>query len=177
MVGDRRRPLGPMHRAVGYRIPFVTIATLVNQGRRRHIPKGSLNVRPWTREISSQFHSVRPFDLQHLYARALCTARASLWKHLGQSLELTKWPVVNLPEFKDSYFLWSLYRPCAYILHFCVTYGEEFVYQVWHMTGFQLLWVNHDGCHMWGQEMFTLSGTPDSHPFIIYIYITSFVRS
>ena len=39
------------------------------------------------------------------------------------------------------------------------------------MTGFQLLWVNNDGCHMLGQEMFTLSGTPDSHPFIIYIYI------
>ena len=38
------------------------------------------------------------------------------------------------------------------------------------MTGFQLLRVNNDGCHMWGQEMFTLSATPDSHPFIIYIY-------
>ena len=39
------------------------------------------------------------------------------------------------------------------------------------MTGFQLLCVNHDGCHMCEQEMFTLSGTPDSHPFIIHIHV------
>ena len=50
------------------------------------------------------------------------------------------------------------------------------------MAGFQLFLVNRDGCHMCGQEMFTLSGTPDFIPFgkfmispIHFIYITEFV--
>ena len=38
------------------------------------------------------------------------------------------------------------------LVHFCVTYVEPFVHQLWHMTGFQLLWVNRDGCHMWGRK-------------------------
>ena len=40
-------------------------------------------------------------------------------------------------------------------------YVERFLHQLWYMTGFQLFWVYRDGCHMWGQEMLTLSRTPD----------------
>ena len=31
------------------------------------------------------------------------------------------------------------------------------------MTGFQLFWVNRDGCHMWDRKC--SSGTPDFTPF------------
>ena len=38
------------------------------------------------------------------------------------------------------------------IWHLCVTYVEWSVHWLWHMTGFQLFWVNRDGCHMWGRN-------------------------
>ena len=34
----------------------------------------------------------------------------------------------------------------------CINLTLLFVYRVRHMTGFQLLCVNHDGCHMWGRK-------------------------
>ena len=65
---------------------------------------------------------------------------------------------------RQSGIIWSSYRHCSQIWHLCVTYVEWFVDQLWHTTGFQLLWVNRDGCHMWGRKC-SLSGTPDFTPF------------
>ena len=48
------------------------------------------------------------------------------------------------------------YRPCSQIWLFCVTHIKGFVHQPWHMTGFQLFWVNRDDCHMQAKN---------SHPF------------
>ena len=78
--------------------------------------------------------------------------------------------------------VWSSYIPCPQSWHFCVTYVEGFVKQtlftcwtVWYD------WYPVIFCESWrvphvGQEMLTLSGTPDSlslgisrlHPFIVY---------
>ena len=33
-----------------------------------------------------------------------------------------------------------------------VTSVERFVHRMWHMTGFRLLCVNLDGCHLWGRQ-------------------------
>ena len=52
----------------------------------------------------------------------------------------------------SSYFseiLWSSCRPCSQIWRL---YVEGFVHQLWHVTGFQLLGVNRDGCHIWGKK-------------------------
>ena len=51
-----------------------------------------------------------------------------------------------------SEILWSSYRPCSQIWHLCVIYVEWSVQWLWHMTGFQLFWINRDGCHMWGRK-------------------------
>ena len=75
-----------------------------------------------------------------------------------------------------SKIIWSSYRHCSQIWHFCVTYVEWFVHQLWHMTGFQLFLVNRDGCHMWGRKCSLFPehlvslplGRSWSHPFITY---------
>ena len=72
--------------------------------------------------------------------------------------------------------IWSSCRSCSHIWHFGVTYVDGFVHQLWYMTGFQLFWVNRDGCHMWGRKCSLFSeylislplGTSWFHPFIIY---------
>ena len=73
----------------------------------------------------------------------------------------------------------SSYRPCTQIWHLRVTYVwyvELFVNRIWHMTGCQLF-VNHDGCHMWGRKcslfpehLISLHlGSSWFHPFRVYI--------
>ena len=37
------------------------------------------------------------------------------------------------------------------------------------MTGFQLIWGNRDGCHMWDRKCSTLSATSDFTPFAEFI--------
>ena len=81
--------------------------------------------------------------------------------------------------------LWSSNIPCSQIWHFCVTYVEGVVHQLWHMTVFFLFflseswWVPHVG-----QEMITLFRTPDFTAFgefisspIHCIYITYICQS
>ena len=60
-----------------------------------------------------------------------------------------------------SEILWSPYKPCSQIWHFCVTFAEGFVHQLWHLTGFQLFCVNRHGCHMWGSKLVLTRGVHD----------------
>ena len=53
-----------------------------------------------------------------------------------------------------SKIIWS-YRPCRQIWHFCISYAEWFVHQLWHMTRFRLL-LNRDWYHMWGRRKCSL---------------------
>ena len=54
---------------------------------------------------------------------------------------------------------------------------EGFVHQLWHMTGFQLFWVNRHGCQMWDRKcslfpehLISLPlGSSWFNPFIIYV--------
>ena len=56
--------------------------------------------------------------------------------------------------------------------HFCVTYVDGFVHQLWHMSGFQLFCVNRDGCPMWSRKCSHLISLPLRsswfYPFIIH---------
>ena len=109
LVRNRCRPLGHAHRTMGVQDPLCNAAPTEYQGQETTYPKGSLSGCLWaspckscgTRERSSQLHSPQAFTAacslptrqqgsggrSEIYPPSMssCIARASLWRHLGQS--------------------------------------------------------------------------------------------
>ena len=106
----------------------------------------------------------------------LCSGLFEIWRFSVQRI-YSGFKVIEAGIFfteTSDYFLeilWSSYRPCSQIWHFCVTYVEGFVHKLWHMTGFPV-----NLSYTWrvphvGQTMLTLSGTPDSLTLGSSLYI------